>query len=406
MMLQDAQRTLERFLSPLTLDEFLDQMLVGGFRKIGGPASAVRTELLGPDPAATLLGAFHLAGRLTFHSANPTGPAPNLQGVADIADFRQRIEQFHARHYSVRFPELRPLSPALERLARALEVLLHQPVTASAFWSRGGLRAPVHFDDHDLLVVQLRGFKRWFVSSNPSELPNTWKGIPKGAPDLGPHETVEVKPGDLMYLPRGTYHSVDSDHESLHVSIGFTPLTVREAVVAAIDHLSDLDPRLRRTVGGRLAFQLAGPGLEQLVPQVLEAAAGLLAACRAPGFIASALHWRSARAVAALTALPAPDTAPPIGLDTELVHAERAFCQMTASPQTIDVAYPGGHLYINRGAEEGIVFLVNTPRFRARDIPGDIGDDVRLSLATRFLEIGFLELAPAGVQRSNGAAAA
>ncbi|HET7758215.1 MAG TPA: cupin domain-containing protein, partial [Steroidobacteraceae bacterium] len=362
--------------------------------------------LLGPDPEATLLAAFQLAPKLTFHSANPSGPAPSLQGVTDTADFRRRIEQFHERHYSVRFPELRPLSPALEGIAGALEVLLHQPVTASAFWSRGGMRAPVHFDDHDLLVVQLQGFKRWYVSSKPSELPNTWKGIPRGPPELGPHETVDVRPGDLLYLPRGTYHSVDSDSGSLHVSIGFTPLTLREAVIAAIDHLSDLDPGLRRTLGGRLAFQLAGPGLEQLVPQVVEAVAGLLAACRAPGFIASALHWRSARAVAALAALPAPEQLPAIGLDTELVHAARAFCQMMANPQTIDVAYPGGHLYINRGAEQGIVFMVNTPRFRVRDIAGDIGDDVRLSLATRFLQVGFLELAPASARASGGAAAA
>lgn len=407
MMLQDAQRTLERLLAPLTLDEFLDRTLVGGFCKVDAAgAAAARTELLGPDPEATLLGAWQLAPKLTFHSVNPTGAAPSLQGVADAAEFRQRIEQLHARHYSVRFPELRPLSPALDALARALEWLLHQPVTASAFWSRSGMRAPVHFDDHDLLVVQLRGRKRWYVSSRPSELPNTWKSIPKGPPELGPHETVDVKPGDLMYLPRGTYHSVDDDSGSLHVSVGFTPLTVREAVVAAIDHLSDLDPQLRRTLGGRLAFQLAGPGLEQLVPPVVDAVAGLLAACRTPGFIGSALQWRSARAVAALAALPTQEQPPRIELDTELVHAERAFCRMTATPQTIDVAYPGGHLYINRGAEQGLVFIVNTQRFRVRDIPGDIGDDIRLSLATRFLQIGFLALAPAGARPSSSVAAA
>ena len=100
----------------------------------------------------------------------------------------------HERNYSVRFPELRPLSPPLELLARALEVLLHQPVTVSAFWSRGGMRAPVHFDDHDLLVAQLRGTKRWYVSSKPSELNNTWKSIPERAPDLGPHDSSTCSP--------------------------------------------------------------------------------------------------------------------------------------------------------------------------------------------------------------------
>ena len=391
MMFQEAQALLARFLSPLTLDEFLDHTLVGGFTRIAGNATASRTALLGADPESVLLGAFHLAPKLSFHSANPVGPPPALENVAGAADFQRRIAEFHARNYSVRFPELRPLSPELDRLARAFEVLLHQPVTASAFWSRGGMRAPVHYDDHDLLVVQLRGSKRWYVSSNPSELHNTWKKIPSSAPELGPHHTVDVQPGDLIYLPRGTFHSVDSDQGSLHLSIGFTPLTVREAVIAALDHLSDLDRGWRGTLSARLGSQLHGAALEQLTPAVVQGAAALLKACQTPGFIDSALQWRSGRVIAAMGALDTPAAPVAIDLDTELVQSEMAFCHLTASPARIDVSYPGGHLYIHRGAQPAVEFMVNSPRFKVRAIPGDIGDDVRISLAERFVEIGFLQ---------------
>jgi bifunctional lysine-specific demethylase and histidyl-hydroxylase MINA len=403
MMFQDAQRTLGQFLTPLTLDEFLDGVLSGGFRKIDSDGSSSRTGLLGADPESVLLGAYHLASKLTFHSANASGPPPSLHAVAGAADFQQRIAEFHARNYSVRFPELRPLSPALDQLARALEMVLHQPVTASAFWSRGGMRAPVHYDDHDLLVVQLRGTKRWYVSSRPSDLNNTWKSIPDKAPALGPHHSLDVRPGDLMYLPRGTLHSVDSDHGSLHLSIGFTPLTVREAIIAALDHFSDLDRSWRTTVGGRLAFQLRGPGLEQLMPPVAEGVAKLLAACRTPGFLASALQWRSGRAIAALSALPAAEAGSELTLDSELIQNDMAFCHLTATPERIDVSYPGGHLYIHRGVQPSVEFMVNAQRFRVRDVPGDIGDDIRLSLAARFVGIGFLRLAPDGSQRAHPA---
>jgi hypothetical protein len=393
MMFQESQRLLEQFVAPLTLDEFLDRTLSGGFIKVEANATAGRTSLLGADPESVLLGAFHLAPRLSFHSANPTGPAPSLEGVAGAADFQQRIAELHARNYSVRFPDLRPLSPALDRLARALEMLLHQPVTVSAFWSRGGMRAPVHYDDHDLLVVQLRGTKRWYVSSRPSELSNTWKALL--TPDLGAHQTLDLRPGDLLYLPRGTCHLVDADDGSLHVSIGFTPLTVREAVIAALDHLSDLDRGWRTTLGARLAFQLRGTGMEQLAPPIVQGAAALLAACQTPGFIDSALQWRSGRAIAALGAL-APSANPAtIGLDTELQQNELAFCHLTASAERIDVSYPGGHLFIHRGAQPAVEFMVNAPRFRVRDIPGEIGDDVRVSLAERFVAIGLLRALPA-----------
>lgn len=396
MRFEAAQRTLEQFLSPLSLGDFLDRTLSGGFQKVEGSRESPRTALLGPDPQALLLGAWRLAPQLTFHSANPSGPAPSLESVADAADFRKRIEEFHARHYSVRFPELRPLSAALDHLARSLEVLLYQPVTASAFWSRGGMRAPVHHDDHDLMVVQLVGSKRWYLSSLPSELPNTWQVIPRGAPELeAGHATVDLDPGDLLYLPRGTLHSVDSDTESLHLSIGFTPLTVREAVLAALDELSDLDRPLRTTVGGRLAFQLQGTGFEPLAAAVADGVERLRAACRAPGFLASAMQRRAARSVAALAPLPHAAATPSVDLDTRLRHAGAAFCHLTATPDTIDFSYPGGHLYIHRGAEPALVYIVNTPQFRVGDVPGEIADEVRLSLVRRLLEVGFLEPDPA-----------
>jgi hypothetical protein len=401
MMFPDAQRVLEQFLAPLTLDEFLDGMLLGGFRKVDTDAGSSRTGLLGADPESVLLGAWQLAPQLTFHSANATGPAPSLANVAGPADFQQRIAQFHVRNFSVRFPELRPLSTQLDRLARALEVLLHQPVTSSAFWSRGGMKAPVHYDDHDLLVVQLRGNKRWYVSSRASELNNTWAAIPERPPELGAHHTVDVRPGDLLYLPRGTWHSVDSDSNSLHLSIGFTPLTVRAAVIAAVDHLADLDRGWRTTIGNRLSYQLRGPGLDRIAPAVAEATVNLANACRTPGFLVSALQWRSSRAIAALAALPQDGSAPALTLDSELAQGELAFCHLTATPERIDVSYPGGHLYIHRGAQPCIEYMVNTARFRVRDIPGEVGDDIRLSLAGRFLEIGFLKLAPAGLRSAT-----
>lgn len=389
MMLEDAQQRLGEFLSPLTVDVFLGEGLSGGFRLVRHDGASSRAGLLGPDPEALLASATHLAADLTYHSANASGPPPSLAGVADPADFRARIAAFHARNYSVRFPDLRPLAPAVDAVARSLELLIHQPVSASAFWSRGGMRAPVHYDDHDLIVVQLKGTKRWYVSTRPSPLFNAWKGVSGNPPDLGAHEVVDLAPGDLMYLPRGTFHTVDSDTESVHLAIGFTPLTLREAIVAALDHLSDMNRPLRATVAGRME----GVDPQALGGPVAEAVGQLLNAVRAPGFLTAALQRRSSRAIGGLDRLPRPAQPPALGLDTVLRHADHAFSHLGANAETIDFAYPGGHLYIHRGAQEAVVFIAETQSFRVRDLPGDIGDEVRLALAARFVEVGFLEVA-------------
>jgi len=254
------------------------------------------------------------------------------------------------------------------------------------------MQAPVHYDDHDLIVVQLRGQKRWYLSGAPSELPNTWTSKPAESLRLDPSVTVDLSPGDRLYLPRGTLHSVDSDGESLHLSIGFTPLTVREALSAALDQLSDLDRTLRSTVGGCIPAQFKGVGMDSFAARVADALERLRVACRTPGFLPAALQRRSTRVVAALAPLaaPAPGLPGALTLDSELGPAGAAMCHLTASPERIDFSYPGGHLYLHRGAEPSLLYMVNTPRFRIRDIPGEIDDEVRLSLARRLVEIGFL----------------
>ncbi|HET6969955.1 MAG TPA: cupin domain-containing protein [Phenylobacterium sp.] len=271
-------------------------------------------------------------------------------------------------------------------------MLLHTPVSASAFWSVSGMRAPVHYDDHDILIVQLAGTKRWYVANRPSQLFNAWKGISGNPPDLGTHDVVDMAPGDLMYLPRGTFHTVDSDAFSVHLALGFTPLTLREALIAALDHLSDLDRPLRETVGGRLAWQLEGSGIEGLAPATHDAARRLADAVQAPGFLSNALQRRASRAIGGLAPLPRPQGAPALSLDTTVRHAGLAACHLSADADTIDFAYPGGHLYIHRGATTPVLYVVDTPRFRVRDIEGDVADEVRLALAERFVQVGFLEV--------------
>jgi len=390
MRFQEAEALLARFFAPLTVGQFLDDVVTGPWRPLPAADPSLRLALLGPDPAAVLASASHLAPTLTYHSARPLAPAPSLEGIVDAADFRTRIDAFHERGWSVRFPTLRPLAAPLDQLARALESLLLKPVTASAFWSRGDLLAPVHSDDHDILVVQLVGRKRWYLSDEPSALENTWDRIPGPPPTLGSHRTLELLPGDMLYVPRGTVHTVDATDVSLHVAIGFTPVTLRELVIAAVDQLSDHDRAWRTTVGQGMGYHVRGAPVDGLTMLARQAVEGLNNALTQPGFMASALQRRAARAMPLMGPL-VPRAVPPLALDSTLRQSDAAWCHLSADATTIDVAYPGGHLYIHRGAEAAVLHIVQTPSFRIRDLPGDVEDAVKLSLATRFCEIGYLE---------------
>jgi hypothetical protein len=390
---REARDAIAALVRPLGYAELMAALHRGAAVPIPG-GCAEPAALLGPDPAALLLSAYgRLAEPLTYHAVSPAGPPPADVPDSDAA-FRERVATLHALGYSVRFPTLRPLSPALDRMARALETVLHQPVTASAFWSRGPLSAPVHYDEHDILAVQLRGTKTWRIARGPSALCTTWKGIPGALPVLGGDPfVVTVAPGDVIYLPRGLPHTVDADADSIHVALGFTPLTLRDAVIAMLDELTERERALRDTLIGDLDEAHARGALEQVRPRAMEAVAALHRAAGTPGFLDQALRRRSARAVGDLAAA---ETKPAgaIGLDTTLRRRPLAFCHLSANADMIDVAYPGGHLYVHRGAGRSVAFVAAQDAFCPRDLPDELDEAVRIALIRRFVDVGILEVVP------------
>ena len=393
MILADAQAALQQVLDPLPVDRFLDEVLGQAFVKVEGGAGAWRRGLLGPEPDKVILDAFdRLASKITCHAERPLGQPPRPAPAPDAAAFEATIDAHHALGWTVRIPEVRSLTPGLALFIRALEVVLHQPVEAAVFWSRGDGQAQVHYDEYDIIVIQLVGSKRWFINTDPPPLPNPWRGVAEGPPALDPHRVVEVGPGDLLYLPCGTAHRVDALSDSIHLSIGFRPLTLREAVIAALDHMSDMDRRLRVGVGNRLGAQVQANLFGDLPGQVRGALAQLLELNRSDAFLAQALQRRSSRVIAGLEKLDPPPVPPPLALDSRVRRNPLAVGHLIGNAERLDFSHPGGHIHIHRGVASAVAFIAAAAEFLVGDIPGEMGDDVRIALVQRFVTAGFLQL--------------
>merc|ERR1719193_1484933 len=84
--------------------------------------------------------------------------------------------------------------------------------------------APVHNDDQDVFLMQIWGDKQWHLYEAPQPLIFTEEMIGKSGPvteTLVEKAQLTMKPGDLLYLPRGMPHEARTSKgsPSLHITV-------------------------------------------------------------------------------------------------------------------------------------------------------------------------------------------
>ena len=145
------------------------------------------------------------------------------------------------------------LVPEIGRLTDAIERRLGHRSWANAYLSfeRGSALKP-HWDEHDVLVLQIHGRKLWRSFGTPVSYPVAKHNA---GSDLGKAVNWEgvLGPGDVLYLPRGEVHEAAvTDADSVHVTFGIQTLSAIDflgwiAEKASHDEIARMD--LTRTAG-------------------------------------------------------------------------------------------------------------------------------------------------------------
>lgn len=154
-------------------------------------------------------------------------------------------------------------SSQIRRLADSIAAKLKSPVSVNLYLSQSGYGAfGVHYDTHDVLVLQISGSKRWkvFKPSTPAPLFHM-KHHDRIAPTDKAYREVMMRQGDTLYIPRGEWHSAMAEHEpSLHLTIGISAKT-------GIDFLAWLGRELSEVESWRTSF---GPRREDQMNNLLD----------------------------------------------------------------------------------------------------------------------------------------
>jgi len=187
-----------------------------------------------------------LANEFVAHSVFPVDPSNAVQ-----------FQDIGATLYFVNVP--------LPALTESLADFLGAPrrkVIASLFFTPAGGGAVPHFDKNENFTIQLTGAKRWQVGETPM-VPAAPDGYTLGssgitpalAPLLAeahrpPERTVDLEPGTLLYVPRGTVHHTGAGEPSWSLNLSYCPAMWLDLLRVGLQERLAALPRWRGTVTG------------------------------------------------------------------------------------------------------------------------------------------------------------
>lgn len=150
------------------------------------------------------------------------------------------LSQFHELH------------APLMRFCRGLEQVFLHGVQANIYLTPPGAQGfRVHYDTHDVLVLQVLGEKRWRLwPGQPVPRPTRRTPWPGNIEPEGEATTLTLRPGDTLYVPRGVLHDAaaqEGEEPSLHITIGLLDPSFATVLRLAVDLLEASEPALRES---------------------------------------------------------------------------------------------------------------------------------------------------------------
>jgi ribosomal protein L16 Arg81 hydroxylase len=325
---------------------------------------------------------------------------------------------------------------AIERFCRPLgewcknlEAELGFPVRANLYCTPGNSRGfDLHFDTHEVFVLQLFGKKRWQIFEPTVRLPlefvpplpfeNAREALMRACgrseskrdmrddiveTELGPLALEALlEPGDCLYLPRGFVHQAAAEDEpSVHLSVGVHVLTWLDLLSVSLGQVACRNEDFRRALPVGLFKQKDASEFEKDFEALMKRFSHEAVFADAVSELVESFARRSndgspdERARASGNNHDAVGDADPVKVEpqTKLAGNGPFRFYLAADGTMAGLAGNGKELWLPAGFATALRFVAEQNEFRPDEIPGLVGDNGKLAFVRHLLKDGFLRIA-------------
>ncbi|BBK33598.1 cupin superfamily protein [Stella humosa] len=213
-------------------------------------------------------------------------PTPDTAGTDALRPVPSLVTGWIRRGATLVLNNISEMNDGLAEIAGALRAATGAAVQANLYFSRRGRQAfNPHFDTHEVFALHCHGEKRWRIFENRADAP-TQRTVAaaqatgrKDAPGAVREEVV-LRPGDLLYLPRGQFHdALASSEATIHVTFAVSLPTGADLLRFLADE-GVLDGALRQDLA-------PGRTRKRMTEAADPVAARLAEMARDPGFLSA-----------------------------------------------------------------------------------------------------------------------
>ncbi|MFO0608939.1 MAG: cupin domain-containing protein [Polyangiales bacterium] len=385
---------LARLLAPVSVDDFLAHYWEQRYLRVPatdrGPTEAPVTLA---EIDAVLTGRPHHHPDLQLVDAARTVEVDEYARDDDSIDPVRAVKRF-AAGATIVLNRLDEQAPRVRELLARLETELGIHVQANMYLTpRTAQGFPIHYDNHDVIIVQCEGRKRWRLFESPKVLPMRGERFEAAVTKPGAKtDEFVMETGDVLYVPRGLMHEAlaEGDELSLHVTIGFHAVRWSEVLLEAIARAAVDDVELRK--GIPLGALVDGTPDEALAAQLRGHAARVLDGVRwerVRDRVEAQYFFGHKERLGGLLL----DAATELTLDTPLARRDGAQPALERQGDAVVLTVQGRATRWPAHAATTLENALAGDRFTARSLGDDLDEKGRLTLARRLLAEGAVRIA-------------